>query len=223
MSESLRAGYATLVVDDLPAARQSMRGALLAVHPDCSVAEVRDCAEARQWLAQADACQVAVIDIGLPDDSGLTLIPAILGRFPHARVLISTIYDDDQHLFSAIAAGAQGYLLKGQTAEVLVRHLREIEDGMPPLSPTIARRILRHFREQPAPLPQLEDESASELTPRETEVLSFIGRGLRVGEAARLMGLTDNTVAGYIKVLYRKLNICSRAEAALEAARRGLV
>jgi DNA-binding NarL/FixJ family response regulator len=136
-----------------------------------------------------------------------------------APVVVS-IYDDDAHLFDAIAAGAQGYLLKDEGAEVLVGRLREIASGEPPLSPSIARRILAHFHR---PAEACNWSRREVLTPRETEVLALLGRGLRIGDAAQSLGLTRHTVAGYVKIIYSKLNISSRAEAALEAKRRGLV
>ena len=134
--------------------------------------------------------------------------------------VVVSIYDDDAHLFDAIAAGAQGYLLKDEGAEVLVGRLREIARGEPPLSPSIARRILCHFHRphDAATAPRREL-----LTPRETEVLALLGRGFRIGDAADSLGLTRHTVAGYVKIIYSKLNISSRAEAALEAKRLGLV
>jgi DNA-binding NarL/FixJ family response regulator len=137
--------------------------------------------------------------------------------------IVTTIYDDDDHLFEAIAAGGQGYLLKDQNPDTLIQYLHRIDQGEPPLSPSIARRILEHFSTArsaataPSPRP---DET---LTPREMDVLRLLGRGLRVNEAARVLELTPHTVAGYVKNIYRKLNISSRAEAAVEAVRRGLV
>jgi DNA-binding NarL/FixJ family response regulator len=92
---------------------------------------------------------------------------------------------------------------------------------MPALSPSIARRILEHFREEPLALSPPSNDQAV-LTAREIDVLTHIGRGLRVGEVAELLGLSESTVAGYVKTIYRKLNISSRAEAAIEAVRRGL-
>lgn len=123
--------------------------------------------------------------------------------------------------FDAIAAGAGGYLLKDMGRDELVRYLRRLEAGETPLSPAVARRMLDYFRARPVLIQTVEPEAA--LTPRETEVLRLIGRGLRSGEAAKVMSVTELTVAGYVKAIYRKLNICSRAEAALEAQKRGLV
>lgn len=246
-----------LVVEDLPEVRDWLADALRHAFGEIEVGCAGTLAEAREWLGAlgddpraAARLRMALIDLGLPDGSGVDLVREIADRLPQVQTIVATIYDDDAHLFPAIAAGAQGYLLKEQEPEALARHLRLIGEGMPPLSPSISRRMLAHFRERGAlpggeaatqagaALPRANGDQALAqqaaagsdtgieaitLSPRETEVLSYIGRGLRVAEAARVLGLTEHTVAGYVKTLYRKLNISSRAEAALEAARRGLV
>lgn len=181
-----------------------------------------DLAAGYAWLdGRGDrAPSLALIDLVLPDGCGIDLIRRMADRHPNVTPVVVSIYDDDAHLFDAIAAGAQGYLLKDEGADVLIGRLSEIARGEPPLSPSIARRILAHFHKPP----EVCDWTARELlTPRETEVLALLGRGLRIGDAAAMLGLTRHTVAGYVKIIYSKLSIRSRAEAALEARRRGLV
>jgi DNA-binding NarL/FixJ family response regulator len=131
--------------------------------------------------------------------------------------VVATIYDDDQHVFPALRAGAHGYVLKEQSREVLARLLTGIVSGEPPLSPSIARKMLRFFN--PAPTP--DDEAG--LSPREEEVLRLIAKGYTLAAVGDLLKISRHTVAGYVKALYRKLNVTSRAEATLEAARRGIV
>src|SRR5690606_8026350 len=109
-----------------------------------------------------------------------------------------------------------------QQPETLLRRLMEIEKGELPLSPVIARRILGKFRTG-GPEPRSRDASQIDLTAREADVLRLLAQGLRIIDAAAELGLTRHTVAGYVKVIYSKLNISSRAEAALEAQRRGMV
>jgi len=164
---------------------------------------------------------IALIDIGLPDGNGIDLIRMLADGHPQILPIVTTIYDDDAHLFDAIAAGAKGYLLKDQHADTLVGYLHRIDAGEPPLSPSIAQRMLTHFAKRSVVDANVDAEAA--LTPRELDILRLLGRGLRVAEAARVLGLTPHTVAGYVKTVYRKLNISSRAEAAIEAMRRGLV
>jgi DNA-binding NarL/FixJ family response regulator len=112
--------------------------------------------------------------------------------------------------------------LKDQHPDTLIQYLHRIDQGEPPLSPSIARRMLKHFS-QARPAAAGPDPDHETLTPREEDVLRLLGRGLRVSETARVLGIAPHTVTGYVKNIYRKLNISSRAEAAVEAVRRGLV
>jgi len=188
--------------------------------PGIQVLTAIDLRSARQILVDHSRFRLVLVDLGLPDGSGAELIRALASSHPDSPSIVSTVYSDDESLFGAIAAGAQGYLLKSQPAELLVRHLQRFDEGIPPLSPSVAQRMLRYFRELPrGPANDVPDVA---LTARETEVLTCIGRGLRVAETAQLLGIAESTVAGYIKTLYAKLNIGTRAEAALEAVRRGL-
>lgn len=118
-------------------------------------------------------------------------------------------------LFPALRAGADGYFTKDQGQTELIRILTEIGAGRPPLSPGIARRLLNFFHQT--------DPVATPLTRREAEVLQLIGKGYATGEVAKLLDITRNTAAGYIKEIYRKLGINSRAEAAIKAAEFGLL
>jgi DNA-binding NarL/FixJ family response regulator len=207
-----------LVLEDQTETREHLLAALAEAFPGVVATGAADLAEARSFL-NGGAPDLALVDLALPDGRGVDFLRDLSERSGGAtRSVVVTIYADDAHLFDAIAAGAGGYLLKDMGREDLVRYLRRLEAGETPLSPAVARRMLDYFRK---PLPAVEPEAA--LTPRETEVLRLIGRGLRSGEAAKVMGVTELTVAGYVKAIYRKLNICSRAEAALEAQRRGLV
>lgn len=162
---------------------------------------------------------LAVLDISLPDGSGIDLAKQLVDYFPSTYVVIATIYDDDDHLLQALKVGVHGYLLKDQPEVELKARLAGITKGDPPLSPGIARKVLRFFSKQPRPQPQQEHN----LTPRETEVLTLISKGLSRKEIADLLEITDHTTAGYIKNIYRKLSVSSRAEATLEAGRLGLV
>ena len=139
--------------------------------------------------------------------------------------VVVTIYDDDDHLFPALQAGAFGYLLKEQPQETLIAQLLRMTQGEPPLSPPIARRVLSHFASSPQRQKTLmrQIEHEVKLTERETDVLQRVAKGYTLPEIAQQFGLSRHTIADHIKQIYRKLNVSSRAEAALEAARRGLV
>ncbi len=206
-----------LVVDDLAASRSWMAAALDLAFPGIARSEAGSLAEG--LLAVDPPPALAVIDLGLPDGSGLQLIE-VLRRAPDPPLcLVATVFDDDGHLFPALRAGAEGYLLKDQSVEAVADALRGIAAGRPPLSPSIARRLLAHFRPSPEPVSARE----SPLTGRETDVLRAVAKGYTVQQAAGLLQLSPHTVAGYLKEVYRKLAVGSRAEATLEAARRGLI
>lgn len=219
-----------LVVEDQPETRDWLLELVREAMPQAELVTFGGLVDALTWLRGLDdrdrgRIGLALVDLGLPDGSGIELIRELADTCADALPVVSTVYDDDSYLFDAIAAGAQGYLLKDQDRELLLHRLYRIKDGEPPLSPSIARRMMNYFRREPtavaaAPLPAVEEGM---LTPRELEVLALLGRGSRVPEAARRLGLTEHTVSTYVKIIYRKLRISSRAEAALEASRRGLL
>jgi DNA-binding NarL/FixJ family response regulator len=205
-----------LIVEDLPESQRGLALALRSIFPAIEIASAYSLHEARQWLAQHPAPALALIDLGLPDGSGIELIAALNRRAPATLCIVATIYDDDQHLLPALRAGAQGYLLKDQRWQQLAELLSGIVEGRPPLSPAIARKLLGYFRPLP---PSIGDA----LTQRESEVLKLIAKGVTQAEAARMLGISTHTVCGYVKDIYRKLNVSSRAEAALTAQKLGLV
>lgn len=207
-----------LLVEDQPTTRDWMVGVLELAFPGVSIATAATLRAAYAWLdARPDPVWLAVIDLGLPDGSGIDLLRRLAQDRPETLPVVASIYDDDAHLFDAIAAGARGYVLKDEEPALLVGYLKRIERGEPPLSPSIALRMLDHFR---GPARKNDDEAG--LSPRETEVLALLARGLTVAEAARRLGLQPQTVASYVKVIYQKLCVSSRAEATREAMRRGL-
>jgi len=165
---------------------------------------------------------VALIDLGLPDGSGVDVVAALREAQPKAQAVVVTIHDDDDHLFPALQAGAFGYVLKDQSEAVIVDQFRRMSQGEPPLSPAIARRVMAHFasrssaRERPRNVPHVV------LTDRENEVLLRVAKGYTLPEIAVQLNLSRHTISDYVKQIYRKLNVSSRAEAALEAQRLGL-
>jgi len=180
--------------------------------------------EARELLCQQQ-WQLLLVDIGLPDGSGITLIKEIQ-QAPHpVPTIVTTIFDDDNNVFQALASGAQGYLLKSDPESELMGQLQRFKSGQPPISAPIARRMLHFFREPRKGVDPLNDNSDDSvlLTPRETDILEGIGKGLRTREVAQGLGLSEQTVATYVRNLYAKLNIHTRSQATLEAVRRGLL
>jgi len=204
-----------LVLDDLAPSRCWLTGALQLAFPGIVVAEAGSLAEASACLQPPP--DIALIDLGLPDGSGVRLIETLKATGAATLCVVATVFDDDAHLFPALRAGAQGYVLKDQSPEALADMLRGIAAGQPPLSPSIARRLLKHFQPQPTPA------SAVALTARETEVLQQVAKGYNAQQVADALRLSRHTVTGYLKDVYRKLRVTTRAEATLEAARRGLI
>ncbi|GHA12358.1 DNA-binding response regulator [Devosia pacifica] len=207
---------AILIVEDLAEARDWLAGVVAEAFPKIQILAAPSVAAA---FAALDEMQfdMALVDLGLPDGSGLDVIRKIRQQFPETTCIVSTVLGDDAHLVSALSAGAEGYVLKGQPAPLLKRQLLQIKQGIPALSPAIARRIMEHFK-RTGPVAEVSEV----LTPRENEVLALIAKGLRNADAAVALGMSEATVATHIKSIYRKLGISSRAEAALHATRLGL-
>lgn len=227
MLEQTSAFSRAVVVEDQADTRAWLSKALTEAFGQIEVRAFASLKPAQDWLrgqtgGDLSRQTVALIDLVLPDGSGVTLIREMADLHPAITPVVVSIYDDDTHLFDAIAAGAKGYLLKDERPETLIRSLRQIERGEPPLSPSIARRMLSYFHKR-STVEVSQGRSDGLLTTREKEVLGLLGKGLRLSDAAKQLGLTRHTVAGYVKVIYSKLNISSRAEAALEAMRRGLI
>lgn len=205
-----------LLVEDVPEATEWLTQAVTATFPGILLRHAANLAEARQALAAFPEPELALIDLGLPDGNGVDFIAELNFRSPRTVTVVASIFDDDQHIFPALRAGAQGYLLKDQDQGAIIELLQGIIAGRPPLSPAVARKLLSHFRVAP-------ELAAPVLTERETEVLRLIAKGLTTVEVARLLGISANTVPSYVKEIYRKLNVSSRAEAALTARNMGLV
>ena len=174
-------------------------------------------AEALAALASG-APDVFLVDLGLPDMSGLDVVKSIAARYPACNILVVTIFGDEQTVLRALEAGAHGYLLKGALEHDIVEDIRHLRNGGSPLSPVIARQVLRRL--VPPKTPQSVD---SVLTPRETEILDSIARGFSYAETANLLAISVQTVHTHLKNIYRKLAVHSKTEAVFEADKRRLL
>lgn len=212
-----------LIVEDQEATSAWMGQLAAELYPLAAVHRFAGVRATLNWIAACPSHEapICLVDLGLPDGSGIEVIRALTAKMPKARAIVMTLYDDDTHVLEAMCAGAVGYLLKDQEPSQVCERLRAIDRGEVAISPAISRRMLSLFRSR-ADLLRPADPNVS-LTPRETDVLRLIGRGLRIAEAAAALGISTQTAASYLKIVYRKLAVDSRAEAALEAARRGLV
>jgi len=210
-----------LLLEDMPESQDILREIAQTAFPGIRVHCVADVAGALSSLHRYEF-DLALIDLSLPDGNGTRVMEAISERYPNCIIVVATIFDDDAHLFPALRAGAQGYLLKDQVPEQLVKQLHGISEGHPPLSPSVARRLLDHFREGNE-RDTVGTAGNTLLTPREREVLVQLARGISIADIGTVMDISRHTVGDHVKSIYRKLNISSRAEAALQAKNMGLV
>jgi len=241
-----------LILEDNPVARSFLARVVRESFSDAQqIVEAADLETARRHIALTggsqglhgtDPFKLMLVDLELPDGNGMELL-AELAHYPAIKI-VTTLYSDDDHLYPALQCGADGYLLKEDRFEVLVEELQKIVRGQPPLSPAIARRLLAHFRRQPGgegpttdpgfltttsgtvisrPVPLDPVPETERLTPRESEALTYLSKGFTIKEIASLMGIKWFTVNDHIKSIYKKLNVSSRAEAAVLASKQGLV
>jgi DNA-binding NarL/FixJ family response regulator len=213
---SLAAPEATLVVDDMAASLDWMARAALQAFPDTRVLCATTLAEARSMLREAPQPGVALVDLDLPDGSGVSLIEQLARSPRRTLIIVTTVFADDQHLFPALRAGAAGYLLKDDDIDSLAQRLLAALRGEAALSAPIAQRLVGWFHE-PERVPPVP------LSPRERELLRLLTKGLTIAQAAAVLQISASTAASYAKSLYRKLDVTNRAEATLEATRRGLI
>ncbi|MFT3858099.1 MAG: response regulator transcription factor [Aquabacterium sp.] len=194
-------------------------------------------APALAWFAGNEA-DLLLVDLGLPDGSGLTLMREVKQRWPSCDMLVVSMFGDEENVLASIEAGAVGYVHKDDDAADIANTLLAVKAGASPISPMIARHLLRRLHPS-SPAAEASDaagtaasaqadagaaaEAAVSLSRREQEVLEFIARGFSYAEIARQQGITVHTVQTYIKKLYGKLAVHSRSEAVYEANRLGLL
>ncbi len=192
--------------------------------------------EAIGWLRSTlEVPDVLLVDLGLPDGSGLEVIRAAVSRFPSCDPLVVSVFGDEENVLASIEAGAVGYIHKDAAPEDISQTIVDMKRGASPISPMIARRVLEKYRSLqsavqastssptealPAPLPP---PGHALLSTREHEVLTLIARGFSYAEIARLKNLSVHTVQTHIKNLYGKLAVHSKNEAVYQATRLGLL
>lgn len=208
-----------LILEDLADTRTWLCDMTQRVFPKAKLLPCARVKQAQEVIA-LQGIDLALVDLGLPDGHGTAVVRHLHQTQPNARAVVVSIHDDDEHLFPALQAGAFGYILKEQPEQQTAEQLQRIGQGQPPLSPRIARRMFRHFQDMPQPAAS--PTPNVQLTERETEVLLRVAKGFTLPEIGVQLGLSRHTIADYVKQIYRKLNISSRAEAALEAQRLGV-
>lgn len=179
---------------------------------------------ALDWL-EHQVPDVMLVDLGLPDGSGLELIRACSRLHDTCDIMVVSMFADEANVLASIEAGALGYVHKDATDTDIVDAILSLRSGGSPMSPAIARRMLTRIRSTPVvdPTPRPVIASASALTPRETEILNLISRGYSYQEVAGLLNIMVSSVQTHIKSMYRKLAVHSRSEAVFEARALGLL
>lgn len=189
--------------------------------PQLAVSALAGCCADAIAMLDDKPPDVLLVDLGLPDGDGAELIEYAAGLSKQINIMVITVFGDEQRVMRAIRCGASGYLLKTDDSSDICQSIHELLDGGAPISPVIARYLIRYFREGM-------DEGASAnsdlgLSDRELEVLRLAAKGYTYQEVADLLGLSVNTVGTHTRNVYRKLEVSSRSEAVYEAGRLGLV
>jgi DNA-binding NarL/FixJ family response regulator len=204
-----------LVVDDHPVVRHGLI-AMLRWETDLEVVgEAGDGAAAVQLIEELEP-EVVLLDLRMPELSGIEVMQRIRKTLPAVRFLVLTTYDTDEYLAPALAAGAQGYLLKDAMPEDLAQAVRSIARGGAALEPGVAARVLERMQSGGSPEPE-------PLSAREREVLQLLANGATNRQIAAQLNLSENTVKTHLSNIFSKLDVQSRAEAVAVAYRRGLV
>ena len=202
-----------LIIEDLAPAMQWIYQSVQLAYSDAKISQVINLQQALEHVQTQDF-DLALVDIGLPDGSGLEVVDYLTQNNKRTLIVMSTIFDDDQHVFNALRKGAKGYILKDREQDHLAQMLINIEQGQLPISAPIANKLLNFFNPQPV---------KNKLTKRECDVLKLISKGYKVPETAEILGIKSSTCYGYVKDIYSKLDINSRAEATIAAGKMGLI
>ncbi len=161
---------------------------------------------------------VILVDIGLPGMSGIEGIPLLKERYKDSVAVVLTVYDDDDRIFSALCAGASGYLLKKTPPARLLEGIKEAVEGGSPMSPEVARRVISLFRDFGPP-----ERADYDLTPHEIRLLKLFVEGHNYKTAAAELGVSVNTISFHMKHIYEKLHVHSKSEAVAKALRSRIV
>lgn len=235
--------WRVLIVEDDSQTREFFADSVSRCEQLALVGSLGSVAEARAWLQDAGhGVDVLLVDLGLPDGSGLEVIRYARQLYPQCEPLVISMFGDEDNVLASIEAGALGYIHKDSTPENVADSIVEMKLGASPISPMIARRVLSkylslHATRSPEPAakgpsaaPARESASAGTQPPvqvvlsgKEQEVLELIARGFSYAETARLQSVSVHTVRSHIKSLYGKLAVHSKNEAVFEAAKMGLL
>ena len=210
-----------LLLEDDPVTSERLAGIVEAAAGLHLAAAVGDVRSALAWLGAHAPPAVLLADLQLPDGSGIDVIRWLRANAPASEAMVISVFGDEAHVVAAIEAGATGYLLKDASADEIAQAVTRLLAGESPISSAIARHLLRRFRPGPGAPLAAAAAARSPLTPRETEVLTLIAKGLSYQRIADTLTMSPHTVTTHIKQIYRKLAVNSRGEAVFEAMQLG--
>jgi len=205
-----------VLVDDHPLVRQGLRAVLTATDDIRVVAEAADGREGVELISE-HCPGVVIMDLQMPGLHGLDATRAILADHPDIAVLVLTMFEDDDMVFAAVAAGAVGYLLKGADGTDIVTAVRAAAAGQAAFGAALARRLQTWFTRSPRPA-----DAFPELTPRETEILDGVAAGLTNAQIGQRLFLSTKTVANNVSAILAKLHLAERGQAIVAARDAGL-
>ena len=178
---------------------------------DCKCVCASNCGEDAMKTIPKHRPDVVIMDIELPDFSGIECTARLKQMMPDIQILILTVYKDYDQIFSALKAGASGYLLKRSSPDQIIQAVRDVKEGGAPMSAEIARKVVQSFQK-----PAMASPSSQLLTPRETEILGFLAQGYASKEISTKMGISYETVRTHLKNIYEKLHVRTRTEAVIK-------
>ncbi|GJM31190.1 MAG: DNA-binding response regulator [Saprospiraceae bacterium] len=213
--------YHVHIAEDLPRLAKMLRENL-ELSPDFKVTgHAEDGQALLDQLAEAATLpHIILMDIKMPRLNGIETTARLKAMHPQIKIVMATVFDDEEHIFDAILAGADGYLLKDEKPEVLHRSLLEVMHGGAPMSPAIARKAIALLRRQPEVVPKT---TTSDLSDREIEILDQISRGLRYRQVAENLHISEGTVRKHIENIYRKLQVHNKVSAVDKGKKLGII
>jgi len=209
-----------LLVEDNPAFESLIGRVVARMRPPPALSCCRTGTGALAWISDPRSrLDLALVDLGLPDMSGVDVIRAIRHRFEEVPILVVSVMSSERNVLEAIRAGARGYVLKDDSEETLAHAIGQVLQGNYPITPALARHLFRLAEGGPSTGP----DDAAGLSPKEIELLRLIARGCSYSEASERMGIAVSTVQFHIRNLYRKLEVNSRLQAVAKARDHGLL
>lgn len=205
-----------VIYDDNPQRTQSLRALVSLTEGMECVADFPDCRHVREDM-ETYYPDVVLMDIEMPNVDGISGVTTIKKNFPEIRIIMQTVFEDEERIFASLKAGAEGYILKTASAEKITQSIEEVYHGGAYMTPSVALRVMQYFT-QPA-----ETNELFRLTPKEKEVLKYLADGMSYKMVADKMGISYFTVNTHIKNIYEKLHVHSLGEAVSLALKNRIV